>query len=105
MSKVIYEQSTWNKDHTKVIKKETRWDNGARELEEHATTSEGYEGYGDKDEISLFVYENPDEEIVEYGVSWRDLCGYFSVSLHTSSEKSARKLFKALQGVTGYSTT
>lgn len=102
---IVYESAKWDKDHTKLIEKETRWDDGSREVELHATTSEGYEGYGNKDELSLFINEDPVEEIAEYGVSWRDLAGYFSVSIRTANEKDAIRLFKALQKVTGYDVT
>lgn len=103
--KIIYEKATWDEDHTALIEKETRWDDGSREVEKHALTGSGYGGYGEEDKLTLFIYEDPGEGYAQYGVSWRDLCGHFSVSLHTKDEKSVVRLFKALQGVTGYDPT
>lgn len=85
--------------------RETRYDDGSREVEKHATTGSGFEGYGENDELKLFINEDPGESITEYGVSWRDLCGYFVVSFHTATEEDAVKLFEALQKVTGYNVS
>lgn len=53
-------------------------------------------------ELKLHIDVDTEEEIDLHTVTWRDLCGYFSVSFHCKTEHEARQLFKALQAVNDY---
>lgn len=69
-------------------------------LEEHDEAKD-FQG----EEITRNSYVDPEEDIDQHSVTWRDLCGYFAVTFNCKTKEDSIKLFEALQLIIDYDVT